>query len=508
MESHDIAEAVHGSSYGAQAAPWHYIDVARHHPNRWRYCLLILASVIIGIWSTLACTNKAIDMWSAQAVHVWRDVGSMASHGRLTTVTSTHNYMHNSLKSGLTNAHVHGNIGSNAYRGEIGAVEDFRLEDFRVQKTAITEQPFGRSPAVVNGTGLPFPSFDLFLIIFGLVYAKAMFQALADDEPLAEASPDYWSNVPTLPIPVGTSSAPDTTSASPSWDIQRLRVRNAANSTDASAIAEIVEQAFYETRENQWVAPWKQVDAEELEERIQQIMVRKKEAKKEARKLRALVRNNESRLKLGFTTGNRYLREDIEKATRKLARMRFRRMSALVLVDGFVVNGDGTGEDTAMGEWRTVGCATISLSVPNALLPPPFPSSKPYQFYISNLAVRPEARRRGVGRALLKASETLCSRWGRSVVTLHVDEGNDVGAAMYRAAQYEWVQATQFFLGVTRRLLIKRVDPVQWDIDRLTPKPVAQAAPNSIDGYVTEDGTFVWGDTEGGQPSGSLEEDV
>ena len=36
----------------------------------------------------------------------------------------------------------------------------------------------------------------------------------------------------------------------------------------------------------------------------------------------------------------------------------------------------------------------------------------PTQFYISNLAVRREARRRGVARRLLQASETLCARWG------------------------------------------------------------------------------------------------
>ena len=220
-----------------------------------------------------------------------------------------------------------------------------------MRKTAAVEEPPRFGHTVVDGFGVPFPGFDLFLIIFGLAYARAMFRALADgDEPPAEAAPDYWRSIPTRPIPVRASAAaPADPSASPSWNIQKLRVRNAASPADASAIAEIVEQAFYETRRNQLIAPWKQVDLEELEERIQQIMVRKREARIEARKLRAMIKHTESRLKLGFTTGNRYLREELVKAARKLARMRFRRMSALVLVDGFVVDGhgSGSGEDAA-----------------------------------------------------------------------------------------------------------------------------------------------------------------
>lgn len=54
-----------------------------------------------------------------------------------------------------------------------------------------------------------------------------------------------------------------------------------------------------------------------------------------------------------------------------------------------------------------VGCAFTSLVAPEALLPPPWPTTKPLRFYMSNLGVLQSHRRRGVALALLKACETL-----------------------------------------------------------------------------------------------------
>ncbi len=52
-----------------------------------------------------------------------------------------------------------------------------------------------------------------------------------------------------------------------------------------------------------------------------------------------------------------------------------------------------------------VGCATLSLMQPEALLPPPFPSAKPFRLYVANMAVLPGYRRLGLARRLLQRCE-------------------------------------------------------------------------------------------------------
>ena len=54
-----------------------------------------------------------------------------------------------------------------------------------------------------------------------------------------------------------------------------------------------------------------------------------------------------------------------------------------------------------------IGCAFASFMAAEAAMPPPWPTSKPARFYMSNLAVLPEHRRRGAALALLQACELL-----------------------------------------------------------------------------------------------------
>lgn len=49
----------------------------------------------------------------------------------------------------------------------------------------------------------------------------------------------------------------------------------------------------------------------------------------------------------------------------------------------------------------------LSSGVLAQVLPPPLPTSKPLRFYMSNLAVLPGQRRRGVAAALVRACERL-----------------------------------------------------------------------------------------------------
>ncbi|GFR47395.1 hypothetical protein Agub_g9112 [Astrephomene gubernaculifera] len=92
-------------------------------------------------------------------------------------------------------------------------------------------------------------------------------------------------------------------------------------------------------------------------------------------------------------------------------------------------NGDGTAG-------RVVGCATLSLMQPEALLPPPFPSNKPFRLYVSNMSVLPSQRRRGLARRLLQQCERVARMWGHSSLWLHVKRQNDTAARLYRSMGY------------------------------------------------------------------------
>lgn len=82
---------------------------------------------------------------------------------------------------------------------------------------------------------------------------------------------------------------------------------------------------------------------------------------------------------------------------------------------------------TARTEGRTLGVIVLAYR-PNISVGALFAS-------IEDLYVRPEARRRGVGRALLKAVDERCAARGISYVEVQVED-EDAGS-LYRASGYE-----------------------------------------------------------------------
>ncbi|MGA1265067.1 MAG: GNAT family N-acetyltransferase [Prochlorothrix sp.] len=72
--------------------------------------------------------------------------------------------------------------------------------------------------------------------------------------------------------------------------------------------------------------------------------------------------------------------------------------------------------------------------------PPTYP-------YVSNLAVSPTARRRGIARHLLQMGEQTARHWGFSKVYLHVLEDNKQARQLYTAAGYHQVRVDNPWLG-------------------------------------------------------------
>jgi uncharacterized membrane protein YgcG len=73
---------------------------------------------------------------------------------------------------------------------------------------------------------------------------------------------------------------------------------------------------------------------------------------------------------------------------------------------------------------------------PEAALPPPFPSGAPLRLYISNMAVAPAARRRGVARRLLAGAVRTAGLWAEPSVWLHVGSANAGARQLYAAAGF------------------------------------------------------------------------
>jgi len=94
---------------------------------------------------------------------------------------------------------------------------------------------------------------------------------------------------------------------------------------------------------------------------------------------------------------------------------------------------------------QLIACAELSLRPVDGKLPgefavPPLFLLHEAQLgaYLSNLAVRPSYRRRGVAKQLLDTCEALVrDTWSMPALHLHVDLNNTAAAALYRVCGYE-----------------------------------------------------------------------
>ena len=76
------------------------------------------------------------------------------------------------------------------------------------------------------------------------------------------------------------------------------------------------------------------------------------------------------------------------------------------------------------------------MCVPDAPLPPPFPTRRPYRSYLANVAVCPEARRVGVASKIIAEAERVSRAWGYTEMWLHVNIDNPGARALYEGLGY------------------------------------------------------------------------
>lgn len=85
--------------------------------------------------------------------------------------------------------------------------------------------------------------------------------------------------------------------------------------------------------------------------------------------------------------------------------------------------------------------------------------------YLSNLAIAPSHRRRGIAAQLLQACEPIAKTWGHHDLYLHVLENNRAARALYLKAGFRVCQAesslASVFLGQPRQLLLHKGIPAQ-----------------------------------------------
>ena len=111
--------------------------------------------------------------------------------------------------------------------------------------------------------------------------------------------------------------------------------------------------------------------------------------------------------------------------------------------------------DTSNQAERLVGTVEIGLRTSN-----PWQPRNSQYVYLSNLAVREEARRQGVAQQLLLACEPFVQEWGgyRNIY-LHVLETNEAAKGLYFKLGYqvEEIQPSwNWFLGQPRRMFLSK----------------------------------------------------
>ena len=138
-----------------------------------------------------------------------------------------------------------------------------------------------------------------------------------------------------------------------------------------------------------------------------------------------------------------------------------------------------------------IGVLAITLARPEAMLPPPFPTNASLRYYISNMAVAEEYRRRGVAMALLTLAQRVVKALpGGTTLWLHVD--NDIARNLYTKSGFTRVE----WAGEGMRRAVGWHGDTELMAKKLWTKRKTRSGTDSTDrtvsGMNNTEGVFVW----------------
>ncbi|QDZ21906.1 N-acetyltransferase domain-containing protein [Chloropicon primus] len=100
-----------------------------------------------------------------------------------------------------------------------------------------------------------------------------------------------------------------------------------------------------------------------------------------------------------------------------------------------------------------VASVTVSMTVPDAKLPPPFPTRGVQRFYIGNMVVREDYRRKGLATSMLRECEKLAKRWNCDSTWLHVGVVSDGAQSLYKGLGYSQKGVDPWYYVLEKRYL-------------------------------------------------------
>lgn len=138
---------------------------------------------------------------------------------------------------------------------------------------------------------------------------------------------------------------------------------------------------------------------------------------------------------------------------------------------------------------QVVASCVLSLAAPDALLPAPFPTTKPWRLYCSNMAVATAHRRQGLATALLHRCQRIGGLWGHSEMWLHVDVINEQAQNLYMGSGFGIKSRDSWYYIIGRKRYLMQKSLTDRSRKTRAEKADVRLAGGSIRG---SDGVFVW----------------